>query len=75
MSAPSGPPPTTATGSTPEAQAAAFAEDPRVHFDTVSGTWRFEDDNGDEMEYDTAKGAWVPVVSVYATVHVYTRIP
>lgn len=55
--------PTTLTaGSTPEAQAAAFASDPRIHFDRSSGTWRFEDDNGDEFEFDSAKGAWVPLV-------------
>ena len=52
-----------AAGSSAEAQAAAFADDPRVHFDRQSGTWRFEDDDGNEMEYDSAKGAWVPVVS------------
>lgn len=57
-------PPSAQAGSTLEAQAAAFADDPRVHFDRNSGTWRFEDDNGDEMEYDSSKGAWVPVVSV-----------
>lgn len=55
-------PPSAASGSTHEAQAAAFAEDPRVHFDKTEGTWRFEDDNGDEMEYDATKGVWVPVV-------------
>ncbi|KAI0088025.1 hypothetical protein BDY19DRAFT_951560 [Irpex rosettiformis] len=56
-------PPTALAGSSAEAQAAAFAEDDRIHFDRTSGTWRFEDDDGSEMEYDGAKGAWVPVLS------------
>jgi HIV Tat-specific factor 1 len=56
-------PPIAAAGSSAEVQAAAFADDPRVHFDRQSGTWRFEDDDGNEMEYDATKGAWVPVVS------------
>ncbi|OCH91463.1 hypothetical protein OBBRIDRAFT_792292 [Obba rivulosa] len=55
-------PPIALAGASADAQAAAFAEDPRVHFDRNSGTWRFEDDDGSEMEWDAAKGAWVPVV-------------
>ena len=57
------PPAALASGSSAEAQAAAFADDPRVHFDRQAGTWRFEQDDGTELEYDGAKGAWVPVVS------------
>ena len=56
-------PPTAVAGSSAEAQAAAFADDDRIHFDKTSGTWRFEDDDGNEMEYDSAKGVWAPVVS------------
>ena len=56
-------PPTAAIGSSAEAQAAAFAADDRIHFDRTTGTWRLEDDDGNEMEYDAGKGAWVPVVS------------
>ncbi|KAH9839417.1 uncharacterized protein C8Q71DRAFT_749414 [Rhodofomes roseus] len=52
-------PPTAAAGSSAAAQAAAFAEDPRVHFDRTSGTWHLEQDDGTELEYDAAKGAWV----------------
>lgn len=62
MSDSAAPPSAIAAGSSAEAQAAAFADDPRVHFDRQAGTWRFEDDDGNEMEYDAAKGAWVPVV-------------
>ncbi|TBU49460.1 hypothetical protein BD309DRAFT_909676 [Dichomitus squalens] len=51
-----------ASGSSSEAQAAAFADDPRVHYDKTAGTWRFEQDDGTELEYDAAKGAWVPVL-------------
>ena len=57
------PPAALASGSSAEAQSAAFADDPRVHFDRAAGTWRFEQDDGSELEYDAAKGAWVPVVS------------
>ncbi|KAI0630200.1 hypothetical protein C8Q77DRAFT_247934 [Trametes polyzona] len=63
MSAPESlPPAALASGSSAEAQAAAFANDPRVHFDRTAGTWRFEQDDGTELEYDAAKGAWVPVL-------------
>ncbi|EMD37555.1 hypothetical protein CERSUDRAFT_73425 [Gelatoporia subvermispora B] len=55
-------PPTALAGASADAQAAAFAEDPRVHFDRNAGTWRFEDDDGSEMEWDAAKGTWVPVI-------------
>lgn len=58
MSAPT----TVSAGSTAETQAAAFASDPRIHFDKTSGTWRFEDDNEVEFEFDPVKGAWVPLV-------------
>ena len=54
--------PTAALGASAEAQTAAFESDPRIHFDRQSGTWKLEDDDGNEMEYDAAKGAWVPVV-------------
>jgi HIV Tat-specific factor 1 len=56
-------PPTAVAGSSAEAQAAAFAADDRIHYDKTSGTWRLEDDDGNEMEFDAAKGVWVPLVS------------
>lgn len=56
-------PSTIAAGSDAATQAAAFADDPRIHFDTQAQSWRFEDDDGNELEFDAAKGAWVPVVS------------
>lgn len=34
----------------------------RMFFSRETGTWRFEDDDGNEMEYDTSKNAWAPVV-------------
>ena len=40
-----------------------FEADERVHFSRETGTWRFEQDDGTELEYDTAKSQWVPVVS------------
>ncbi|KAI0032248.1 hypothetical protein K488DRAFT_50289 [Vararia minispora EC-137] len=54
--------PTAAAGSSVEAQAAAFQADDRIHFDRQSGTWRIEDDDGSELEYDNVNGKWVPVV-------------
>ncbi|KZV73351.1 hypothetical protein PENSPDRAFT_649077 [Peniophora sp. CONT] len=54
--------PTAAAGASAEAQTAAFESDPRIHYDRQSATWRLEDENGDELEYDAAKGIWVPVV-------------
>ncbi|ESK85212.1 splicing factor u2af-associated protein 2 [Moniliophthora roreri MCA 2997] len=41
---------------------AALASDPRVYFSKESGTWRYEEDDDTEMEYDTAKAKWVPLV-------------
>lgn len=57
------PPTAIAAGSSAAAQAAAFADDPHVHFDRQAGAWRFEDDDGNELEYDAAKGAWVSLLS------------
>ncbi|KAH8083783.1 hypothetical protein BXZ70DRAFT_900532 [Cristinia sonorae] len=62
MSSQTNAPPTALAGSSAEAQAAAFATDDRIHFDKASGSWRFEDDDGNEFEYDAAKGAWVSLV-------------
>ncbi|KIM30446.1 hypothetical protein M408DRAFT_328039 [Serendipita vermifera MAFF 305830] len=39
-----------------------FASDPRIHFNTVSGKWEIEDDDGNEMEWDPIKNAWIPIV-------------
>ncbi|GBE81197.1 hypothetical protein BKA93DRAFT_814173 [Sparassis latifolia] len=55
-------PPAAVAGSTAAEQAAAFADDPRVHFDRAAGAWRLENDDGTELEYDAAKGAWLPLV-------------
>ncbi|KAK2463290.1 hypothetical protein APHAL10511_004945 [Amanita phalloides] len=53
-------PPTTEPGSSTEVQAAAFADDPRIYFSKTTKTWRYEDDDGMEMEFDAGKGLWVP---------------
>ncbi|KAJ2922717.1 hypothetical protein H1R20_g14345, partial [Candolleomyces eurysporus] len=55
-------PPSAAAGSSAEAQAAAFADDPRVYFNKSTNTWRLEQDDETELEYDSVKGAWVPVL-------------
>ncbi|KAF8441368.1 hypothetical protein L210DRAFT_3759977 [Boletus edulis BED1] len=39
-----------------------FAADDRVHFSTETGTWRFEQEDGMEFEYDATKSQWVPVL-------------
>ena len=54
--------PVAALGASQDAQAAAFAADPRIHFSTVTRRWAFEDDGGNEWEYDANKGAWIQVV-------------
>lgn len=54
--------PSAALGASQEAQEEAFAEDPRIHFSTVTKRWTFEDDDGNEFEYEASKGVWVPVV-------------
>ncbi|KAF8881545.1 hypothetical protein CPB85DRAFT_1378315 [Mucidula mucida] len=41
---------------------ASLADDPRVYFNKESNTWRYEEDDGTEMEYDAGKGAWLPLV-------------
>lgn len=64
------PPPSAAAGSSTEAQAAAFADDHRIYYSKESNTWRFEDDDGTEMEYDAAKGTWVPLVRVLLSVYI-----
>jgi hypothetical protein len=55
--------PSTAAGSSAEVQAAVFADDDRIHFSTETGTWRLEQEDGSELEYDTNKAQWFPVVS------------
>ncbi|KAG6337083.1 hypothetical protein ID866_1994 [Astraeus odoratus] len=56
------PPSTTTPNSSAKIPAAAFAADDCVHFSKETGTWRFEQEDGTELEYDAAKGHWVPVV-------------
>ncbi|KAF7985034.1 hypothetical protein HWV62_8861 [Athelia sp. TMB] len=56
------PPPSAGANSTPEALAAAFEADPRIHYSRESGTWRLENDDGSELEYDPAKGLWIALV-------------
>lgn len=46
------------------ASSADFAADPRIHFNQQSGKWAFEADDGTEMEWEEARGVWVPVVSL-----------
>ncbi|KAH8918970.1 hypothetical protein BT69DRAFT_1285235 [Atractiella rhizophila] len=37
--------------------------DPRIHFDRLTGKWKFEDDaSGKEYEYDDGKATWVECV-------------
>jgi HIV Tat-specific factor 1 len=42
-----------------------FASDPRLHFSKESNSWLFEDNEGNEMEWDMSKSAWVPVASCF----------
>lgn len=55
--------PRAAPGAPAEEQAAAFEDDPRVHFDTQSARWRLEDGDA-EFEYEPSRAVWIPVVSL-----------
>ncbi|TFK54326.1 hypothetical protein OE88DRAFT_1654950 [Heliocybe sulcata] len=55
-------PPAVLSFTTPEQQAAAFNADPNAYFDQESGTWRYENEDGSELEWDAKKRAWVPLV-------------
>ncbi|KAF8829254.1 hypothetical protein F5051DRAFT_320328 [Lentinula edodes] len=56
------PPPPVAAGSSASAQAAAFSTDQRIYFSKESNTWRYEEEDGAEMEFDAVKGLWVPLI-------------
>lgn len=43
----------------------SFATDPRIHINTLSGKWTFEQDDGTELEWEVSQGIWVPVVSFF----------
>jgi len=57
--------PSTSAASTSTAagspSAPAPPQDERVHFNRESGKWAFEDDQGDEFEWDAKQNAWMPV--------------
>jgi HIV Tat-specific factor 1 len=36
-----------------------------VYFNKETNTWRLEQDDDSELEYDAAKGLWLPVVRTY----------
>ena len=54
---------TASSSSTTTAGEVSFADDPRAFYNKETGTWRLEDDDGNELEYDQVKGVWLPVVS------------
>lgn len=54
--------PTAASSSTVATGSVSFAEDPRAFYNKETATWRLEDDDGNELEYDQVKGVWVPLV-------------
>ncbi|KAF9566790.1 hypothetical protein CPC08DRAFT_703757 [Agrocybe pediades] len=56
------PPSPAAAGSSAAVQAATFADDPRIYFSKTANAWRFEQDDGSELEFDSAKNAWIPIV-------------
>ncbi|KAJ6499309.1 hypothetical protein C8R45DRAFT_821272 [Mycena sanguinolenta] len=55
-------PPSSAAGSSAQDLAAKFANDDRIYLEKTTNTWRYEEEDGTEMEYDAAKGTWVPLV-------------
>lgn len=56
------PPPSIRANSTLEEQTFAFSKDPRVYFSRETNSWRIEDDEGSELEFEPSKGVWVAVV-------------
>jgi len=54
--------PTASSSSTTTTGGVSFAEDPRAFYNKETGTWRLEDDDGNEFEYDQEKDAWIPLV-------------
>jgi hypothetical protein len=57
---------TASSSSTTTTGGLSFAEDPRAFYNKETGTWRLEDDDGNEFEYDQVKGAWLPLVRVHS---------
>lgn len=37
-------------------------DDPHIHFSRETGRWEHEDDDGNTLEWDMQKSAWLPVV-------------
>ena len=56
--------PTPSSSSNTTTGSVSFAEDPRAFYNKETGTWRLEDDDGNELEYDQTKSVWVPLVSI-----------
>ncbi|KAK7057198.1 splicing factor U2AF-associated protein 2, partial [Favolaschia claudopus] len=56
-------PPPSAAGSSAQTLAELFAKDDRIYLEKSTNTWRYEEEDGTEMEYDAAKGVWVPLVN------------
>ena len=54
--------PTASSSSTTTTGEISFAEDPRAFYNKETGTWRLEDDDGNEFEYDQSKASWIPLV-------------
>ena len=54
--------PTASSSSTTTTGGISFSEDPRAFYNKETGTWRLEDDDGNEFEYDQEKGVWIPLV-------------
>ncbi|TFL04728.1 hypothetical protein BDV98DRAFT_562743 [Pterulicium gracile] len=55
-------PPTVAQDASHADQTAAFSADHRVYFSKETNTWRVEEEDGSELEYDNTAGKWKPVI-------------
>jgi HIV Tat-specific factor 1 len=53
-----------ASNAQPAPSAPEFSTDPRVHFNKGTKKWAYEDEQGDEFEWDSIRNKWVPVVSL-----------
>jgi hypothetical protein len=63
--------PSTSTAD-PSASSTTAAEQPpppEPYLDQTSGKWMVETADGKELEWDTARNAWVPVVSLPLTLY------
>ena len=48
----------------------SFTTDPRVHYDQRTNKWAFEQEDGQEFEYNTLTSSWQPVVRYRTSLYI-----